>query len=466
MIDLFHSVVGIIVVIIGGILFLLLFNMLVPRMISPLLNYPFIPRTWKQSRDQITHHLLNTVEGQVATPESDHLLHHLSSQPDPSPMDLYQLGILHEYQYHKPEHAEQYYQQSLSQIQTQLSRRQYYPQSLFRQDPRLHEMQTVVDRIRNRMDVNDLQEYDEFHDALPHMIQLQRDLEETQARINQFRIRDREYKERHEQKARQERKEEKKVGEHKEQKEGKKEGKEKKEEKKKEIEWKIDTQNVHDHFINESLVKQFNSIEQQNIRESKSPASIYQIKQSLGSFLPSSEQIEYQPKIHKAGLMLDKIRENDQGLVRLHGRTEEYFLGHVWTHLASQPNKAEISKCFIQNLVDSWNKGSPVCVTGRITRVMSSFAHLDSDPRIGLLVTKEVVRNEIMEKVAKIRNEILQALPADQRKKYEDATETTPETQQIEARMKTAMETMIQKEYGMIVDPGLLTTIKNEVLVF
>lgn len=390
---------------------------------------------------------LEDIEGNTVSSHVQSVLANLEQKTNKTPLDLYQIGSVYDYHYGNPILAEQYYQQSIEQIRSTTLKPSYFPQSLLRRQ----EDHMVLDRIQNRIDINDWKEYDEFHETLPHLVQLQRDIDATKQSFH--RLRYTQWKEEKETKTKKDEEEKKKD--------------QKKQEPKREVEWKIDTQNVHDHFLNEEMVKQIEIISKENEQFNRTIPSVSTIKQRLSSSLSTNDQLDYTSKLSHAYLMLDKIVEHDQGLVKLHGKTEGWFLGHLWARIESQPNRTELSKMFIQNLHDSWNHGKPVCVTGRITRALSSFAHLDSNPSIGQLLTKEIIRNEILEKAGKIRDEVVKTFSAVDQALYLSSTTSPPSPRilAIDEKIKLELSTMIDKEYPFL-DFDTRTKIKSEVLSF
>jgi hypothetical protein len=398
------------------------------------------------------------LEGNLPTRETEMVLKQLEGKNDKTPFEVFQIGTIYDHQYGEPEVAEDLYRNSIHQLQHQLQDT-YFPQSLIRNPPVIQEAQVVLDRLQNRIDINDLREYDEFHDVLPNTIQLQQEIIDTQQQINrlkhqQHREQKEQQRERREQKEQQRERREQKERE---EKKVKVDGTEKRK-----VAWKIDTQNVHDHMLNEDLVKQFKTIQQENEIAHRPVPNIYMIKNYLVQSLKEKEREEYRLKIEDAAKMLNTIKEKDQGLVKLKGKTEEFFLGHLYARILSQPNKEELTKSFIQNLGDSWNGGNPVCVTGRITRCLSSFAHMDTNPNIGRLVTKEVIRNEIMEKAGKIQTDTINALTPEQQKTYNSNVNTT----EIDGKIKAKISSMIDSEYKPIIDAPTLEKIKSDVLSF
>ncbi len=92
----------------------------------------------------------------------------------------------------------------------------------------------------------------------------------------------------------------------------------------------------------------------------------------------------------------------------------------IWRRIQTPVNNANrknLELSLIDSLQDCVEKGSVVCPTGRNTRLMASFAYLDRDSKskgIGILKSKESLRNEILEASAKIVQ------------KYTDSKSSTP----------------------------------------
>jgi hypothetical protein len=128
------------------------------------------------------------LEGNLPTKETEKVLEQLKEKDDKTPFDVFQIGTIYDHQYGEPEVAEDLYLNSLYQIQDQVRKQPaYFPQSLIFQDPvEIQEARVILDRLQNRIDINDLREYDEFHDVLPNTIQLQREIEATQQQINRL----------------------------------------------------------------------------------------------------------------------------------------------------------------------------------------------------------------------------------------------------------------------------------------
>jgi hypothetical protein len=151
-----------------------------------------------------------------------------------------------------------------------------------------------------------------------------------------------------------------------------------------------DSQNVHDSALNQYLFEQYKKIERYNQDEG--------LNLSIEHFKPSknNKRINY---------VLDVIKSNGNKTSLL-GVTEYQLLNAVWNRIHSKHNKENREK-MIEALEDQLNEcatsdSSTVCVAGRCSHVISSLALLDKDPTIGVLKTKEVLRNELLNEAAKI----------------------------------------------------------------
>lgn len=158
--------------------------------------------------------------------------------------------------------------------------------------------------------------------------------------------------------------------------------------------FKSDSQNVHDSALTEFLREQYAKLKEYNNNEG--------INFNPEGFQPSPKD---QTKAQRINFVLDTIKRNSSDTSLING-TEYELLGAVWTRINSRANAKNKEK-LIESLEDQLNEcatgtSSTVCVAGRCSHVISSLALLDSDPSIGVLKTKEVLRNELLDGAAKI----------------------------------------------------------------
>lgn len=125
----------------------------------------------------------------------------------------------------------------------------------------------------------------------------------------------------------------------------------------------------------------------------------------------------------KALATLAKITENETCSTFDMQREADIF-SMVWSradHPANKANKALIREAIIDALVDSVEETpkvdlttkpptiicKPVCINGRIGRIVNSLALLDFDPRISGAMTYEAYRNQILEEAKGIFETVL-----------------------------------------------------------
>lgn len=158
--------------------------------------------------------------------------------------------------------------------------------------------------------------------------------------------------------------------------------------------YKSDSQNVHDSTLTEFLREQYQKIKSYNESEG--------INFSPEGFSPSTTD---GAKAQRISFVLDTIKRNSSDTSLING-TEYDLLASVWTRINSRSNAKNKEK-LIESFEDQLNEcatspSATVCVAGRCGHVISSLALLDKDPNIGVLKTKEVLRNEFLDGASKI----------------------------------------------------------------
>lgn len=158
--------------------------------------------------------------------------------------------------------------------------------------------------------------------------------------------------------------------------------------------FKSDSQNVHDSSLNSDLIDQFRRLVHYNDEEG--------INISAENFAPHTGD---QTKDSRINNVINVIKSNSSvcGLINA---TEYQLLESVWRRIHSKQNEKNRSK-MIESLETQLNEcavtdTSTVCVAGRCGHVISSLALLDADQTIGILKTKEVLRNELLNDAARI----------------------------------------------------------------
>lgn len=182
--------------------------------------------------------------------------------------------------------------------------------------------------------------------------------------------------------------------------------------------WHSDSQNVHDSNVSNELMVQFNKLREDNIGDNRTE-SYLEFQQWAIPQLSRDEQ----------GVL---NRMNENGLVpalRYKGVNvrEQEYLQEIWRrihHSSNEKNREELKKSLLEQVKSCYENGSIVCPDGRNTRIMSSLAKLDFNPRMGILKTKEVIRNELLHKLSESAKYITNNLDEDELDQYNKGEET------------------------------------------
>lgn len=201
-------------------------------------------------------------------------------------------------------------------------------------------------------------------------------------------------------------------------------------------EWIADSQNVHDSTLNSEVKAQYMKLRDQNgpIDVAKNLDEIY----------------KWIPTIKTAGVNKEKINDGLYDMNRgnnsfnLDGDNESTLLAHVWERIKHSNNQKELKEAFAQQLSDC--KG--VCLDGRISRVMSSFAKLDElDPNLGVFKTKEVYRHEMLDNMGVIVKRHIDQAPPEVQDDYKN-NKKTDQVQQLEKEIKDQLNEKAEEYKG------------------
>lgn len=215
----------------------------------------------------------------------------------------------------------------------------------------------------------------------------------------------------------------------------------------KEMKWHSDSQNVHDSSITDEIKRQYDTIKEQNSEYYL--WTLDDIKNYIKHEYSASSAVENSYK-EDACKLLDYIQtQHDRNIMKI-SDTEDNFISQVFTRIYNM-NNPTIMENFVMNLKDAYSDGLPVCITGRTSRIISSFAGQDG---LGILKSQQVLKHEIYGKAATIRDRLLNAADEEERKKYE-AGEST----QVENTIKKEIESMVD-EYLSVSNKKFVETMK------
>jgi len=162
-----------------------------------------------------------------------------------------------------------------------------------------------------------------------------------------------------------------------------------------------DRQNVHDSNIYKDIADQIDIV-RKNITN-----DVYKYEDIKKEILESHKLLY--DDLESFNMVFSAI-EKSGDISYLNGVRERDILELLWNRAhdpRNEKSRDDILTALTDNLKDCIEYKNPVCLTGRITKLWSSLAKLDFNPEIGLLKTKEIIRNEFLNECSKIRDEYL-----------------------------------------------------------
>jgi hypothetical protein len=196
--------------------------------------------------------------------------------------------------------------------------------------------------------------------------------------------------------------------------------------------WVSDSQNVHDSNINRDIANQFSLVKSKTLQSQWDINSIIRYIQRpefLDTFLEREN-------INNSVSVLRYIEKHNPHIGIL-GESEANYVGTIFTYIMQEQNeirKQAMLENFVNNLNDINPNGTPVCINGRITRVISSLATpgiedaggevSEFDKDIGVLKSGQVIRNEILARAGAMRNKVLEDAPENIVNEYNSGEQT------------------------------------------
>ena len=135
-----------------------------------------------------------------------------------------------------------------------------------------------------------------------------------------------------------------------------------------------------------------------------------------------------------------------------YGKSEQDALALVCARIAdpvNTENRAVLSDMLAQNLADNVVDGMIMCSSGKINRLTQTLQVLDADQTLADIKPKWAVREEIADNASKVRDDVLGGLTEEERKGYDDDTDSTAAVQ-----MRDALTKQCRKHY---VEAGILS---------
>jgi len=164
--------------------------------------------------------------------------------------------------------------------------------------------------------------------------------------------------------------------------------------------WHSDSQNVHDSSIHNDLKHQYQQVRNENAKVSDLQLKTYSDCCNWLKMRYQNDPVAYE-KINKTLSYLD----NNYPISFMPDAHEQDILTTVWQRIHHPDNKKSFNQlrdALGEAVQDCVEGDHVVCLSGRLPKVWQSLSLLDKNPEIGVLNTKQALRNEIYELSAKI----------------------------------------------------------------
>jgi len=223
--------------------------------------------------------------------------------------------------------------------------------------------------------------------------------------------------------------------------------------------WESDAQNVHDSLLYNTLEKQYEIVSLENKKIKDIEKYDYEDAKKWIRYHFKSD-INKTNEIDKVFKIIDK---ND--LIGLGNIREKDILVTIWQRAHDTRNKdnsLNIKKSVAESVLECIEGGLPVCMSGRTKKIWQSIALLDVCPEIGVFKSKQLIRNEIYQKCAKIVDTYLgnNGTISDSLKQAYYNDENTEQVNELKETIKKDIDILIDSYSEML--PKEIEIIKNE----
>lgn len=215
-----------------------------------------------------------------------------------------------------------------------------------------------------------------------------------------------------------------------------------------------DPQNAHDTVLLRGARETIRKLQESTPISISTPQMLLELRNRLNSISDRSRR-------YKSSTVLDKIETNELPMTNMHEMKEVDILNLVYNRInapINQSRRNDLMESLIEQLCDGFGTASPVCATGRASRVLSSLDAMDmKSDEIVTLKPKWAIKQELLNKAPTIREKMLRARGDDFTATFNKANHTPEEETQVEQftnQFKETLRSEYKKEY---VDPGLLT---------
>jgi hypothetical protein len=328
-------------------------------------------------------------------------LKHITYKYKKTPLDNYRIGGVYDFILHDTNTAQNYYLEAVNQIKKNSNTTNDVIE--------INDNIFIRDRLEDRIRINFDAEHDDNIFRLRHLMDLNNELKNLEIKIDK-KIESNTPIEDH-------------------------------------ITWKSDSQNVHDSNINNELRESYEKIKKYNKNNNIFLWDINDIIGYIKNINPTEMETH---NIPDAINMLEYIQINNAHISKINV-SEKKFISEIFSKIIcekEEKKRINMLENLMMNLKESYGNGTPVCVTGRTTRILSSFA--GNDDSIGIFKSKPVIKNEIFLKAGNIRNRLFNNVSKEVQEQYNNNIKNI-DTQNLEYNMKSEIRNMINSDYSKLI---------------
>lgn len=170
--------------------------------------------------------------------------------------------------------------------------------------------------------------------------------------------------------------------------------------------WHSDTQNVHDSTLYQELVQQYDIVKEENKKIPNIQLKDYKgMCQWVRARLGGREM-----DLHRANKVLE-VWDNNYPIQAMSGSVSEQDLVMAVWHRIHDPQNAErmnaLKEAFVEGILDCLENDHVVCMSGRNSKIWQILGSIDHNEQMGILRTKETIKNTIILKCASIVNKYM-----------------------------------------------------------
>lgn len=204
-----------------------------------------------------------------------------------------------------------------------------------------------------------------------------------------------------------------------------------------------DTQNVHDHGMQNIGAQIIGVLEEKNTNAAKKSDNYYQ---NVSELLKHWDQSKH-PNVKRVCDSLSELNHSK------YDKSEKDVFNLVWTKVKDNPDTTVM---LLDNLNSSVEHDSVVCSTGKIMRMLSTLDAVDDETPD--LKPDWVIKEEITQTVSKI----LKDLKPNEKKEYE----SEDNNERIREVIKTRIRNKCEKDYKGVLESNILDIYLNDYLEY